>query len=63
MKNTRGNLQNQDDVNPTTQLDKILVEGSDEAVDTNGTGSNRPVPTSDSVVIKDESSDDDHDKD
>jgi hypothetical protein len=52
MENENKDLHNQDDVNPTSQLDKIIVEGADEDVNTNGTGSNRPVPTSGTVIIK-----------
>ncbi len=48
-------LKNQEDVNPTTQLDKLVENTEDENLpDTNGTGSNRPVPTSGSVIIKDD---------
>lgn len=48
-----GNLHNQEDVNPTSQLDK-LVDGSEEVkkVKTDGTGANRPVPTAGTVNIK-----------
>jgi len=48
-------LKNQEDVNPTTQLDKLVENTEDENLpDTNGTGANRPVPTSGSVIIKDD---------
>lgn len=48
-------LKNQEDVNPTTQLDKIVKDDERENMpDTNGTGSNRPVPTSGTVIIKDD---------
>lgn len=48
-------LKNQEDVNPTTQLDKLVKNTEDENLPgTNGTGSNRPVPTSGSVIIKDD---------
>jgi len=48
---------NQEDVNPTTQQDKILQikedGNSNEPVPvTNGTGSNRPIPTSGTVIVK-----------
>lgn len=47
-------LKNQEDVNPTTQLDKLVKNTEDENLpDTKGTSSNRPVPTSGSVIIKD----------
>jgi hypothetical protein len=46
-------LHNQEDVNPTTQLDKLVREDKPEDLpETNGTGSNRPVPTSGTVIIK-----------
>lgn len=48
-----GNLHNQEDVNPTSQLDK-LVDDTEEVkkVKTDGTGANRPVPTAGTVSIK-----------
>lgn len=49
-------LHNQDDVNPSTQQDKIqeiLHEKSEEALpETNGTGANREVPRAESLIIK-----------
>lgn len=51
-------LHNQDDVNPSTQLDKLVEQDEDQLPETNGTGSNRPLPTSDSVIIKDEGKED-----
>ncbi|MEJ7559451.1 MAG: hypothetical protein WKF66_14170 [Pedobacter sp.] len=48
-------LHNQDDVNPTSQLDKIVVDEKSEAIpNTNGTGGNRPVQTEGTVVIKED---------
>lgn len=48
-----GDLHNQDDVNPTSQLDKLVVDSEEvKEVKTNGTGSNRPVPTAGTVSIK-----------
>ena len=48
-----GDLKNQEDVNPTSQQDKIVNEKDEEAIpNTNGTGSNHPIPTSGSLVIK-----------
>ena len=49
---------NQGDVNPTTQQDKLLHikenEDSEEPIPlTNGTGSNRPVPASGTVIVRD----------
>ena len=48
-------LHNQDDVNPTSQLDKIV---SDENVEnqpkTDGTGGNRPVQTEGTVIVKED---------
>lgn len=50
-------LHNQDDVNPTTQLDQLVNKSEEEKLpDTNGTGSNRPVQTEGTVVIKKEGS-------
>lgn len=50
-----GTPQNQEDVNPTSQQDKIANETDQEAVPiTNGTGSNNPVPTSGTLIIKPE---------
>jgi hypothetical protein len=50
-----GNLKNQEDVNPTSQQDKIVKEKDQESIPkTNGTGSNNPVPTSGSIIIKEE---------
>lgn len=50
-------LHNQDDVNPTTQLDHLVDENDKEKLpDTNGTGSNRPVQTEGTVIIKEEDS-------
>jgi hypothetical protein len=50
-----GELHNQDDVNPTSQMDKIV---SDDQPDTlpsiNGTGGNRPAETEGTVVIKED---------
>jgi len=48
-------LHNQDDVNPTTQLDKIVTgEEQDNQPKTDGTGGNRPVETDGSVIIKED---------
>lgn len=53
------NLQNQEDVNPTTQLDQIVNDPDQENLpETNGTGSNRPVPTDGTVIIKEEKEED-----
>ncbi|WP_158799124.1 hypothetical protein [Pedobacter sp. L105] len=50
-------LHNQDDVNPTTQLDQLVSKNEEEKLpDTNGTGSNRPVQTEGTLVIKKEDS-------
>jgi len=48
---------NQEDVNPTTQQDKILNIKEDGNIDepvpvTNGTGSNHPVSTPGTVIVK-----------
>lgn len=49
-------LHNQDDVNPSTQQDKIqeiLREKSEEPLpQTIGTGANREVPRTESLIIK-----------
>ena len=48
-------LKNQEDVNPTTQLDKLVKDTEDENLpDINGTAANHPVQTSGTVIIKDE---------
>jgi len=48
-------LHNQDDVNPTTQLDKIVIdEDADNQPKTEGTGGNRPVQTDGSVIVKED---------
>jgi hypothetical protein len=52
---TNEELHNQDDVNPTSELDKIVTdEQSDIKPSTNGTGGNRPVQTESTVVIKED---------
>jgi len=46
-------LNNQEDVNPGTELDKIINDDEPETnVKTSGTGANNPVPTPGTVVIK-----------
>lgn len=50
-------LKNQEDVNPGTELDKI-VDTKEELPETNGTGANRPVETSGTVVIRDDAAED-----
>jgi hypothetical protein len=50
-------LHNQEDVNPSTQLDKLVTEDKEQLPETNGTGANRPVPTVGSVVIKEDEED------
>jgi len=53
-------LHNQGDVNPTTQLDKLAKDEKPEDLpETNGTGSNRPVQTSGTVIIE---KDDNHEQ-
>jgi hypothetical protein len=48
-------LHNQEDVNPGSQLDKIIREEKlDNSLNTNGTGSNRPVETESTVIIKED---------
>jgi|GEM_PF-1483754 len=48
-------LHNQDDVNPTTQMDKIVKdENLENPPKTEGTGSNRPVYNEGSVIINKE---------
>jgi len=50
-----GKLKNQEDVNPTSQQDKIAKENDKESIpETNGTGSNNPVPTAGTVIIKED---------
>jgi hypothetical protein len=46
-------LHNQGDVNPTTQLDQLAKDAKPEDLpETGGTGSNRPVATSGTVIIE-----------
>lgn len=53
------NRQNQKDVIPGSALDEIVNGEVDETPpSTNGTGSNHPVPTSGTVIIKDETGED-----
>jgi len=47
-------LQNQEDVNPSTQLGKLVEQEEDQLPETTGTGSNRPLATDDSLIIKDD---------
>ena len=47
-------LQNQEDVNPSTQLGKLVAQEEDQLPETTGTGSNRPLATDDSLIIKDD---------
>jgi hypothetical protein len=52
-------LHNQADVNPTTQLDQLAKDVKPEDLpETNGTGSNRPVETSGTVIIEKNEEDD-----
>ena len=49
---------NQDDVNPGSGLEQLVNQDDSENLpETNGTGSNRPVPTTGTVIIKDEDND------
>jgi len=53
---------NQDDVNPGSRLEQLVnQEDSENLPETNGTGSNRPVPTTGTVIIKDEDNDNEED--
>jgi len=55
-----GKLKNQEDVNPTSQQDKIAKENDKESIpETNGTGSNNPVSTAGTVIIKEYENGDD----
>jgi len=47
-------LHNQGDVNPSTQLDKMVEKEKDQLPETTGTGSNRPLATDESLIIKKE---------
>ena len=47
-------LHNQGDVNPSTQLDKLVEKENDQLPETTGTGSNRPLATDESLIIKKE---------
>jgi len=49
---------NQDDVNPGSGLEQLVNQDDSENLpETNGTGSNRPVSTTGTVIIKDEDND------
>ena len=53
---------NQDDVNPGSGLEQLVNQDDSENLpETNGTGSNRPVPTTGTVIIKDEDNDNEED--
>jgi len=53
---------NQDDVNPGSGLEQLINQDDAENLpETNGTGSNRPVPTTGTVIIKDEDNDNEDD--
>ena len=53
---------NQDDVNPGSRLEHLVNQDDSENLpETNGTGSNRPVPTTGTVIIKDEDNDNEED--
>lgn len=55
-------LNNQEDVNPGTQFDKLVNDEHDGQVPgTNGTGSNTPVSRQESLIIKDERLEDEED--
>jgi hypothetical protein len=55
-------LHNQDDVNPGSQLDKIVGEEEQDTLpNTNGTGGNRPVQTENTVIITDDSIEEEED--
>lgn len=55
-------LHNQDGVNPGSQLDKIIgEEEQDNLPKTDGTGGNRPVQTENTVIITDDSIEDEAD--
>jgi hypothetical protein len=49
-------LHNQQDVNPGSELDKVVIDKeSDNTPKTEGTGGNRPVQTEGTVIIKEDS--------
>ena len=51
-----GELHNQKDVNPGSELDKLVKEQGDGQLPlTNGTGANNPVPREESLIIVDNS--------
>jgi len=53
MEEEKNAQQNQEDVNPTSQFDKLVKEQAEEALpDTTGTGSNREVFNGSSLIIK-----------
>ena len=52
-------LNNQEDVNPGTELEKLITDEEPETnVKTGGTGANNPVPTPGTIVIKESESGD-----
>lgn len=55
--NNNEELKNQDDVNPGSALEKMILNEEDEsAPKTDGTGSNRPVYNDESLIVEDEES-------
>lgn len=62
MEEEKNAQQNQEDVNPTSQFDKLVTDSTEQPLpDTKGTGSNREVFNGSSLIIKndDESADQD----
>jgi len=52
---TTNDLHNQEDVNPGSELDKVVIDQETEATPkTDGTGGNRPVQTESTVIIKED---------
>ena len=51
--------QNQDDVIPGSQLDKMVNKPGENLPLTDRTGANHPIPTSGTVIIKKEDEDED----
>ena len=59
-----GELHNQEDVNPGSELEKMVNGDAEEQLpSTNGTGSNNPVPRQESLIITDESAEEESDED
>jgi len=60
MNTGNGKQKNQQDVRPSEALENLINSSTQEnPPKTTGTGSNQPVPTKDSLIIRDEDAEDD----